>query len=123
MKKGDSGQSRRDFLADTGKTIAGLSVASSVVPLAASYQGAPAPAVGQPPRAPVSAWRIDPSWPKHPAGWQKWAGCPEVKVDAKDQVWVTTRRYPAVEIYTPAGSSSGRGTARRCTTTITRRST
>jgi streptogramin lyase len=46
----------------------------------------------------VSAWRIDPSWPKQKPP-TKWAGCPEVKVDSKDQVWVTTRRYPAVEIY------------------------
>jgi hypothetical protein len=109
MKESDEGQSRRDFLADAGKTLAGLSVVSSVAPLAASYQGqkpAPAaqkPAAAQTPQAPVSAWRIDPSWPKHPAGWERWAGCPEVKVDAKDQVWVTTRRYPAVEIYTPDG--------------------
>jgi hypothetical protein len=104
MKKADKGQSRRDFLADTGKTLAGLSVVSSVAPLAASYQGAkPAPAAQKPaasqtPRAPVSAWRIDPSWPKQKPP-TKWAGCPEVKVDSKDQVWVTTRRYPAVEIY------------------------
>jgi hypothetical protein len=112
MTKADKGQSRRDFLADTGKTIAGLSVVSSVAPLAASYQAQkPAAAAQKPaaaakpaaPQAPVSAWRIDPSWPKHAAGWEKWAGCPEVKIDAKDQVWVTTRRYPAVEIYTPDG--------------------
>lgn len=114
MRKAESGHSRRDFLADTGKTLAGLSVASSVAPLAAQGQK-PAAAAGQKPalspadisnqvsRAPVKAFRIDPSWPKHAAGWEKWEGCPEVKVDSKNQVWVTTRRYPAVEIYTPDG--------------------
>ncbi len=100
MKRTENGQTRRDFLVGSGK-LAGLSVLSSAVPLA-SYQAAQTaqkPAATQVPQAPVSAWRVDPSWPKHPDPANKWAGCPEVKVDSKDQVWVTTRRYPAVEVY------------------------
>jgi hypothetical protein len=105
-----TGPSRRDFLSGTGKTLAGLSLVSSVAPLAASYHSqrpaaaARTPAAEASPRAPVSAWRVDPSWPKHPDPNNKWTGCPGAIVDSKDQVWVSTRRYPAMEIYDTDGN-------------------
>src|SRR6185503_2884117 len=50
----------------------------------------------------LQGYRVDPSWPKKPATITR-GEVPGVAVDAKDQVWVYTRRAPNLQVYSPGG--------------------
>jgi len=72
--------------------------------LSGCSSAAPAPAIqeGKPP-AGLAGFRVDPTWPKKPAG-VEWGECSGVAVDAKDDVWLFTRNAPFIQIYGPDGS-------------------
>ena len=61
-------------------------------------------ACAQEPKKPagLQGYRVDPAWPKKPAD-ITWGDVPGVAVDAKDQVWVFTRKAPNLQVYSPAG--------------------
>ncbi|OHB82890.1 MAG: hypothetical protein A2V98_12370 [Planctomycetes bacterium RBG_16_64_12] len=55
------------------------------------------------PRVTLSTWyAVDPSWPERPEN-MPWGLTPGVAVDAEDQVWIFTRAYPPVQVYTAEG--------------------
>lgn len=55
-----------------------------------------------PPAGGLQGFRVDPAWPKKPAD-ISWGDVPGVAVDAKDNVWIFTRRAPHLQVYSPAG--------------------
>lgn len=63
--------------------------------------GAAAPQ-SRPPAQGLQGYKVDPSWPKKPAE-ITWGDVPGVAVDAKDNVWIFTRRAPNLQVYSPAG--------------------
>lgn len=56
----------------------------------------------RPPPSGLEGFRIDPSWPDR-LSTIEWGGIPGVAVDAKDNVWVYSRRAPHLLIYSPKG--------------------
>lgn len=72
--------------------------------LAGCAAGDPYPPIqpGTPP-AGLAGFRVDPAWPKRPAG-VTWGECSGVAVDAKDNVWLFTRTAPFVQVYAPDGT-------------------
>lgn len=56
----------------------------------------------RPPAQGLQGYTVDPAWPKKPAD-VTWGDVPGVAVDAKDNVWIFTRRAPNLQVYSPAG--------------------
>jgi len=55
------------------------------------------------PRVTLSTcYEVDPDWPRRPEN-VLWGRTPGIAVDDKDQVWVFTRAYPPVQVYTTGG--------------------
>src|SRR5438445_8135250 len=66
--------------------------------------GAPAPAQqSKYPRINLArGYVVDAKWPQRPDD-LRWAEVPGVAVDARDQVWITTRSHPPVQVYDAKG--------------------
>ncbi len=94
-------QSRRDFIVGNGKKLAGVSVLSTLVPLTA--QNTHAHAASSSTESPVTRYDHVPSWPQKPETYT-WAGIPAIMIDKQDQVWVSNRAYPAMQIYDTNGN-------------------
>ncbi len=94
-------QSRRDFIVGNGKKLAGISVLSTLVHLTA--QNTHAQAASSSTESPVTRYDHDPSWPRKPETYT-WAGIPAIMIDKQDQVWVSNRAYPAMQIYDTNGN-------------------
>lgn len=55
------------------------------------------------PRVNLATWyKVDPNWPQRPAD-VKWGQMPGVAVDRKDQVWLSTRANPPIQVYDSGG--------------------
>lgn len=55
------------------------------------------------PHITLAKWyQVDAKWPQRPEPF-KWAAVPGIAVDAKDQVWMTTRSKPPVQVYDASG--------------------
>ena len=105
MKKTEKKSSRRDFLVESGQKSAGLTLASSLIPHAsrdAQAQEVYIQEAARPATTPLVRYDCDATWPKAPAG-TIWAGNPAVMVDAKNQVWVSNRAFPAMMIFDTHG--------------------
>ena len=98
-------RSRRDFLVETGQTLAGLTIGSSLAGLgsrAADAQEVMVKEAARPAATPLARYDFDASWPTAPEG-TIWAGNPAVMVDARNQVWVSNRAFPAMMIFDTTG--------------------
>jgi len=109
MSKAEKKHSRRDFFVEGGQKLAGLTLASSLLPLAACeaqtqsteilVKEAPIPA-----ETPMVRYDLDPAWPMKPESIGPFAGNPAIMVDARNQVWVSNRSFPAMQIYDTSGN-------------------
>ena len=109
MDKKEMKPSRRHFLVESGRNLAGLTLASALLPLApreaaaqtgeALVREASIPGV-----TPLVRYDFDPAWPVKPDTIGPWAGCPAIMVDGMSQVWVSNRSYPAMQIYDLKGN-------------------
>jgi hypothetical protein len=110
MKNTEQKHTRRDFLVGGGQTIAGLSVMSTAIPLAACQSSTPSQSQTPPPSkpsfpttgSPVTRYDHDPSWPQKPET-INFAGIPAIMADNEDRIWVSNRAYPAMQIYDTSG--------------------
>ncbi len=105
MKKKEKRHSRRDFLVGSSQKLAGISALSTLVPTTApdasaaslNEQSFSASA------SPVTRYDVDPSWPLKPAS-ISWGGIPAVMVDRQDRVWISSRSFPAIQVYDVNGN-------------------
>jgi hypothetical protein len=51
----------------------------------------------------VTRYDLEPAWPRKPESLGSWAGNPCVMIDAKQQIWVSNRAFPAMMIFDTQG--------------------
>jgi hypothetical protein len=86
-------KSRREFL--------GLTLASTLAPY--SFDMTQTQKSTSAATSPVTRYDLEPAWPQKPEALGTWAGNPAIMVDAKQQVWVSNRAFPAMMIFDTNG--------------------
>jgi len=104
LGKNDSRHPRRAFLHETGRKLAGFTLASTLAPVSFDMTQGQTVSSSSTPTSPVTSYELDPAWPRKPESLGTWAGNPAVMVDDKQQIWVSNRAFPAMMIFDTKGN-------------------
>jgi len=103
LGKDKDAYARRAFLHEAGRKLVAFRIVPALVPISLDMTQKQTSPSTSAETSPVARYDLDPRWPRKPESLGSWSGNPSVMVDARQQVWVSNRAFPAMMIFDTKG--------------------